>query len=137
MNDDMNIDKYLDETLKRPDAAGLKDDITKTIMLRIQNNLKRKQEQKKFVLIISSVFITMSVFIVGFIMWNIIESAPTIKIKIIDNSVHFFQSYAEVIARFFPSSGMSIIGTLISLGLFISAWFYFDLNKQRVTKKLS
>ncbi|MGE5458305.1 MAG: hypothetical protein ACM3RX_08110 [Methanococcaceae archaeon] len=132
--DEMNIDKYLDDALKNPDLRGLNNDIASKVMMRIQRRKKQKQEQKRFFIGIVSVFAIISLAITGTILYKIIESAPNIQISLVDNSVNYFNKAADFIYRMFPSGGVSIIGSVISLGLIITAYFYFDLNKAKLAK---
>ena len=108
------------------------DDFTTKLMKKIVKRSKAKKDQKIFVFSISSIFVSISLLIIGYVVY-LITSAPTAgqgSEKIIENTVNVFQNIAEPIKNFLTGKNIAIIGSIFSFGLLLSIYFVVDTLKR-------
>jgi anti-sigma factor RsiW len=125
----LNALREADRTLRNLQASEIKSNFTSLVMKRIERSLKSEKEQRKFIIIIASVFIIMSLTIVGIIGFEMIKNFNPVSSSTVKDSVKYVISATEFITNLFNSRNISIIGGVFSFGLIISARFFFDYSK--------
>ena len=121
--------KEVDRSLRNMPISEIKFDITSVIMQRIQWSDRSKREQKRFIIIISSFFISLCLSIAGFIGFEIIRNYNPERSKMLIDTVKYAKSMSVLITSLMNSTNMTIIGGVFSFGLLISAYFFFDYSK--------
>jgi anti-sigma factor RsiW len=125
--------------LKKLKEENVSENFTYTVMNRLRLQKKSYKEQKTFVLVVSSIFILLILGIVGTVVY-IGLSQPSEAESSVNYSqymIGFVQSVVSVISQIFTSKGISIFGSVISLGILISGYFFFEslkTTKQKVHK---
>ena len=121
----------------KPDHVS--DGFTDLLMKRLLSRRKALKEQKNFVLVISSVFIAALLVVIGLVIYSALsqgtdsQSSTNYSKYLID----FFQKLTSLIAQMFTGKGMSIFGSILSLGVLISGYFFFEsikASKQNFSK---
>ncbi len=112
---------------------------TELLMRRLQFRKKAIKEQRNFVLMVSSIFIAAILVIVGLIIYFAISQPSSTKTSVNYSNyiISFFESVAFAITQIFTSKGISIFGSIISLGILISGYFFFEnlkASKQNFSK---
>ncbi|HKI77728.1 MAG TPA: hypothetical protein VKA26_04230 [Ignavibacteriaceae bacterium] len=118
--------------LSKLKESELGDDFTTKLMKKIAKKSKAKKDQKIFVFSVSSIFVAISVLIIGYVVFAIL-SAPSAgqgSEKIIGNTVNAFQSITDPIKNFLTGKNIAIIGSVFSFGLLLSIYFVFDTLKR-------
>ena len=118
-----------DHSLRDLKVYEVKSNFTSLVMKRIQRGINSKQEQKKFIVGIITVFILMCLIIVGIVGYEVIKNINAGAPTALRDSVKYVTSASEFITSIFNSRNMSIVGGIFSFGLIISAWFFFDYSK--------
>ena len=125
----LNALREADRSLRNLKVPEIKSNFTSLVMDKIQKSIRSRQEQKKFIIGVISVFIIMCLAIVGIVGFEIIRNynpgAPTL----LKDSIKYVTSASEFIATLLNSKNLSVVGSAFSLGLIISAWFFFDYSK--------
>jgi nitrate reductase NapE component len=125
----LNALREANRTLKNLEAYETKSNFTSLVMKRIERSLKSKEEQKKFIIIIASVFMILCLTIVGIIGFEMIKNFNPGTSSTVKDSVKYIVSASEFISNLLNSKNISIIGGVFSFGLIISARFFFDYSK--------
>jgi hypothetical protein len=121
--------KEVDRSLRNMTTPEVGFDITTVIMQRIQWNEKSKKKQKRFIIIVSSVFILLSLSIAGFLGFEIIRNYNPGSSKTITDTVKYAKTVTDMITGFLNNTNMTIVGGVFSFGLLLSAYFFFDYSK--------
>jgi hypothetical protein len=98
-------------------------------MNKIQRSLRSKQEQKKFIVGVVSIFLIMCLAIAGIVGFEIIRNFNPGRSEAVTNSIKYITSASQLISSIFNSRNISIVGGVFSFGLIISAWFFFDYSR--------
>ena len=125
----LNALQNTDSSLKNIKLIEVKSNFTSLIMNKIQRSLRSRQEQKKFIVGVVSIFMMMCLAIAGFVGFEIISNYNPAASSAIRNSIKYVTSASQLISGIFNSRNISIIGGVFSLGLVISAWFFFDYSR--------
>lgn len=125
----LNALRETDRKLRNIKVPDIKSNFTSLVMNRIQKSLRSRQEQKKFILVIVSVFMLMCLTVVGVVGFEMIRNFNPGTSAVLKNSIKYITSASELLANLFSSKNLSIVGGTFSLGLVISAWFFFDFSK--------
>ena len=121
--------KEVDRSLRNMPVPEIGFDITSVIMQRIKWIEKLKQDQKRFIIVISSVFLLLCISIVGFVGFEMVRNYNPGNSKAIIDTVKYAKSLSVLITSLLTSTNMTIIGGIFSFGLLISAYFFFDYSK--------
>jgi hypothetical protein len=121
--------QHADRSLKNIKLIEVKSNFTALVMNKIQRSLQSRREQKKFIVIIISAFILMCLAIAGFVGFEIIKNYNPVATSAIRDSIKYVTTASQLISGIFNSRNISIIGGVFSLGLVISAWFFFDYSR--------
>lgn len=114
--------------LKNIKEEHVKDGFTNQVMNKLLSKKKAFREQRNFVIAISSIFISLIVFIIGLVIYYSFTSAgePQTTKNYIQVVLPFFQSIVSGIAQLFTAKGISVFGSILSLGILISGYFFFE-----------
>lgn len=110
-------------------------DFTSMLMRKIVRRTEPKG-QKYFIFSISSVFVLISLGIIGYLTSYILSlgSSSEEGSTGIDNFIYLVERMAGGIKTLFSSGNISIIGFIFSFAIIISAWFFFDSHRQAKAK---
>jgi anti-sigma factor RsiW len=125
--------------LKKIKDEKVTDNFTNLVMKKLQSRNKAFKEQRNFVFAISSIFVSIMLFILGLVIYyGVSQSGETHIIQnYTQHIITFFNSVATAIAQIFTPKGISIFGSIISLGILISGYFFFEnlkASKQKIHK---
>jgi len=121
--------KEVDHSLRNMPVPEITFDITSMIMQKILWNEKSKRQQKRFIIIVTSIFIILCLSIIGFVGFELIRNYHPENSKAIAYTIKYTKSISELLTSFFNKTNMTIIGAVFSFGLLISAYFIFDYSK--------
>ena len=125
--------------LKKIKEESVPDSFTDLVMKRLQSRTKAFKEQRHFVFAISSIFVLILSVIIGLVIYygvNQSSGAQTSQ-TYTQNIIPFFRSIASGITQIFSPRGISVFGSIISLGILISGYFFFEnlkATKQKIRK---
>ena len=107
---------------------------TDKVMMSISRKSKSKSRQKYFIISISSFIVLLCVLIFGFLLANILGSTYTsgMDSQSINTFNNITNSFISEINKLFRGQGLSIFGSILSLGIIISGYIFFE--KQKHTK---
>lgn len=118
-----------DHSLRNLAVLEVSSNFTSVVMKRIQRSLRSRQEQKKFIVGIVSIFIIMCFAVVGIIGFEIVKNFNPETSSMIKDSIKYITSASQLISNIFNNRNISIVGGVFSFGLIISAWFFFDYSR--------
>jgi anti-sigma factor RsiW len=113
----------------KEDEIGLQ--FTSNVMEKIRKKAKFKQSDKYFIISISS-FILLIIFILfGVVISQLINFTGTSStFSVSDNISNYANKLTGIINSIFTTKGISIFGTIISLGLIISIYTFYENHKK-------
>jgi anti-sigma factor RsiW len=117
--------------LKKIKEEFVEDNFTHRVMNRLLSRKKAYKEQRNFVLAVSSVFVFFILVIIGIVIYSA-ASAPISSQSSQSYSqiiVSTSQSIVSGIAQIFTPRGISIFGSILSIGILISGYFFFESIK--------
>jgi hypothetical protein len=110
---------------------------TRLVMSKIQKELKVKKEERFFIFSISSVFVALSLIIIGYVIYLLAFSSKASKpLQVITNFSNTFEKGILFFKTFLGSINTSILGSIFSLIIIISAYFLFE-NIKRTKEQIS
>lgn len=117
--------------LKEIKEFEVKENFTSNLMQRISAKFKPKKADKYFILSISSFFILLSLAIIGVVIALLVNSPEQTSStqQFMGYLVSSLESFSIFIRKIFDGSGISIFGSIISLGILITAYFFFESHK--------
>ncbi len=129
----------IDRELKDIKEYKVGNNFTSVVMKRILTTAKFRKKDKRFIVVISSIFLALSLGVIGFAFYLII---PELSVSSSANqSVNSFLNYitkpALSLTKLVNSQGISILGSVFSLVLLISGYVFFETqkaNKRRMSK---
>lgn len=125
--------------LKKLKEEHVSENFTYTVMNRLRLQRKSYKEQKTFISVVFSIFILLILGIVGAVIY-IGLTQPSDAESSVNYSQYIFgfvKSIVSMISQIFTPKGISIFGSVISLGILISGYFFFEslkATKQKVHK---
>jgi amino acid permease len=126
---ELNALQNTNRSLSKLTLLEVKSNFTSLVMNKIQRSLQSRQEQKKFIVGIISAFIVLCLAIVGFVGFETFRNFNPGTSNAIRESIKYVSTASEFISRIFNSRNISILGSVFSFGLIISAWFFFDYSR--------
>ena len=126
---ELNALQNTNRSLRKLTLLEVKSNFTSLVMNKIQRSLRSRQEQKKFIVGVVSIFLVMCLAIVGIVGFETFRSFNPGTSDAIRESVQYISSVTEFISKIMNSRNISIVGGVFSFGLIISAWFFFDYSK--------
>lgn len=117
--------------LKKIEEYKPGNDFTLRVMERISAKLKPKKSDKYFIFSISSFFILLSLGVIGIVFALLIQSPSesSSSQQVFSYLISSLESFSLFFRTIFSGSGLSIFGSIISFGILISAYFFFDTHK--------
>ncbi|HEY4754870.1 MAG TPA: hypothetical protein VIH28_02330 [Ignavibacteriaceae bacterium] len=125
--------------LKKIKENQVAESFTNLVMKKLKVRNKAFKEQRHFIYAISSIFVTVLLVIIGLIIYyGVNQSGGTQTSQTYTQVIiSFFRLIASGIAQIFTPRGISVFGSIISLGILISGYFFFEnlkASKQKVRK---
>lgn len=122
----------IEDGLKKMKSKNLSDGFTQNFMERLRLRSIRDKKQKRFVIFISSILVTLIVAFTGTLLFNIFsknisESKDVSLFKNISIDTSFL---TENFSRVFSNSNFSIIGISLSLVVLITLYFLLEEIKK-------
>lgn len=119
------------DELKRIKEFEVSHGFTSIVMNKISAKFKPKKADKYFIISVSSFFILLSLVIIGVVIAMISNSPEqsSSSEQVWGYLVSVLESFSIFIRKIFSGSGMSIFGSIISFGILITAYFFFDSHK--------
>ena len=104
------------------------EDFTASIMFKVRKNLKVARKDKYFIFSIVSIFVVISLIIIGYLIdWTAGQNSSINSItQNINNYVDGFVNAVSPIKDFLTAKNMSIIGSIFSFGIIISGYIFFE-----------
>ena len=108
-------------------------DFTNNVMARVNKKFALPKQQNYFIISISSLLVLICIGIVAYVVTAIIvSSAPqTESLQITETVNRFGSGLILELKKLFSGKNLSIIGSVFSLGILISGYFYFEQQKRR------
>lgn len=105
---------------------------TSIVMNKLTKKSKAKKEQRNFILSISSIFITISLGIIGYFVYILVTGPSTDSgsLVLVQDSMNTLKYITDPIKNLLSGKNIEIIGSVFSLGLLISVYFLFESIKQ-------
>lgn len=138
---DVKLKKRL-STLKRVDTELKKirvDEVsvafTQRVMQRISKKYRVPKEQKLFITYIVSSFGVLCLSFIGYIVINIAgEVSEAISAGAEKTVSYYSQSLIQSLVNIFSGLSISVFGSILSIVLLVSGYFFFEMSKQSKTK---
>jgi anti-sigma factor RsiW len=108
-------------------------DFTINVMARVNKKFALPKQQNYFIISISSVMLLICIVIITYVVTAIISSsAPqTESLQITETVNRFGNGLILELKKLFSGKNLSIIGSVFSLGILISGYFFFEQQKRR------
>ena len=118
-------------SLMREDKVSV--DFTNNVMARVSKKFALPKQQNYFIVSISSILVLICLVIVTYVVTAIISSsAPqTESLQITETVNRFGNGLILELKKLFSGKNLSIIGSVFSLGILISGYFFFEQQKRR------
>lgn len=108
---------------------------TQRVMQRISKKYRVPKEQKLFITSIISFFSVVCVSILGYIVINIAgEVSETVSSGAEKTVSNYSQSLIQSLVSTFSGLNISVFGSILSIVLLVSGYFFFEMSKQSKTK---
>jgi hypothetical protein len=121
--------------LKQMKEYSPSEEFTSLVMGKLFTKVESKKGQKVFIYSISGFFIVLSLVISGIALSIILNSAAASSSGEFSQNISSYTSkITEVIRDLFSDSGISIFGSILSLGIIIFSYFFFEFQKNLKTK---
>lgn len=124
-----------DKSLRNMSRETVSPDFTAGLMKKINRKSTAKNEQRVFILSVSSVFVIIALGIIGYVM-ALIFSGPSGgggTVAGTSEALAFLNSMIKPLKNLFGGTNISVIGSVFSLGLLVSIYFVLDLLKHSRT----
>lgn len=116
-----------DKLLRNIENDSTSLDFTKKVLQRINNQKNRAKQQKYFLFTILSILGIITLGVVGFIFVQIIPSSGTESNHII---TEYSQNMGDYFSNIFGKKNISIFGSILSFIMLVSAYFFYEYQKQ-------
>lgn len=117
--------------LKEIREFKVSNNFTSGVMSKIAIKFKPKRSDKYFIISISSFFILLSIAVIGIVISLMVNSPEQTSStqQFMGYLVSSLDSFSVFIRKIFNGSGISIFGSIISLGLLVTAYFFFENHR--------
>jgi hypothetical protein len=127
----LNSLKAIHFQLMRMESSSPSEDFTAKLMKRLERSVRRKKEQTYFFSVIFSVLLVLVLIIAGCAVS--ISSVKLAGYADIGNYLSNLNSHYDVILTWLKkvsqARSLTLIGSVLSLGILISAYFFYDTHK--------
>ncbi|HMU41784.1 MAG TPA: hypothetical protein PKA80_00675 [Ignavibacteriaceae bacterium] len=107
-------------------------DFTRSVMFRINKKRKANNEQRFFIGIVSAVFISLSILIVGYVLYLIVSFSNTANQM--EEAFTIVKSYTQIVTKplekLFSGHIMTIVGSILSMAILGSAYYFLETFKR-------
>jgi anti-sigma factor RsiW len=127
-----NALKLLHSELSVLQEDKVRNDFTSFVMAKINKKVAAPKEQKYFIFSISSFIVLLCLGIVGYAAYEIFSSysAPVETVQVTKTAQHLGNGLITELTKIFSSKNLSIIGSVFSLGILITGYFFFERQRQ-------
>lgn len=111
-------------------SIGFTDNLMKQI---VRRKFVVPQQQKYFIVSIATFITLLCLVIFGFSISAIISSAPPSigeSKSVVDSITYMSDGLVKVIEKVFTGQGLSIVGSIFSIIIIISGYFFFEMQKR-------
>jgi hypothetical protein len=131
--------KYNALKLVHGKLSDLKEDevrasFTETLMKQIVKRKFAIPNQQKYFIVLVATFITLLCLVIfGFSISAMISAAPpsiSESKSVVDSIMYMSDGLVKVIEKVFTGQGLSIIGSILSIVVLISGYFFFEMQKR-------
>lgn len=127
--------KRVDTELKKIRVDEVSVVFTQRVMQRISQKYRVPKEQKLFITYIVSSFGVLCLFFIGYLVINIAgEVSETISAGAEKTVSNYSQSLIQSLVNIFSGLNISVFGSILSIVLLVSGYFFFEMSKQSKTK---
>jgi hypothetical protein len=112
--------------LKNMPVEELPSNFTSGIMMRIQRSLKSKREQNFFIVSVLSLFLLISLGIIGYLLASFIFNTEPSSSDVFTQLTERSEDFITLLKNFFSKGNISIIGSVFSFILLISGYFFYE-----------
>ncbi|MGD8305898.1 MAG: hypothetical protein PVF17_04525 [Ignavibacteria bacterium] len=128
----INAFKVLHQELSTLREDQVSRDFTDNIMKRISRRSVTARTQKYFIIAMFSFIILLCLGVVGYVVYTIISSvsAPSEPTQVTETAKQLGNGLITELTKIFSGKNLSIIGSVFSLGILISGYFFFERQKQ-------
>jgi hypothetical protein len=107
-------------------------DFTINVMARVNKKFALPKQQNYFIISIASILVLACLIIVTYVVTAVISSsAPqTESLQITETVNRFGSGLISELMKLFSGKNLSIIGSVFSLGILISGYFFFEHQKR-------
>ncbi|NWF89211.1 MAG: hypothetical protein HXY50_07070 [Ignavibacteriaceae bacterium] len=116
------------EQLKKTQEEFISDTFTDRVMKKVFARKKAQKEQRNFILAVSSIFVFFFLIIIGVVVFTAFNSH--VESHYTQNYTHDFisllKNVGSKILLIFSPKGISIFGSILSLGILITGYFFFE-----------
>lgn len=127
-----NALKIIHKELTLMQREKVSDEFTNKVMERINKKFALPKQQNYFIISIVSILALICLGIVGYVIMTIISSSvtQTESVKITEVVNQFGSVLISELKKLFRGQNLSIIGSVFSLGILISGYFFFEHQKR-------
>ena len=105
---------------------------TSLVMQKIQGKVSANRRDKVFIFSISSIIILFSLILIGYAAAVVVQSIPasTQTGEGFQLYINHFINFLDSTKKYLTQNNISILGSIISFGVIISAYFFFESHKR-------
>ncbi len=124
--------KLIHKELSLMQEDKVSDDFTNSVMAKVNKKFVLPKQQSYFIISVSSVMLLICIVIIAYVVTAIISSsAPqTESLQITETVNRFGNGLTLELKKLFSGKNLSIIGSVFSLGILISGYFFFEHQKR-------
>ena len=119
--------------LKKIKVEAVNEKFTEMVMRKLNSRKKAMREQRNFLFIVLGIGGAIMAFVLGLVIFSAVTQTDgsNVSADYSQQVVSFFRHIAVGVLQLFTPKGMSIIGSIISLGILISGYFFFENLKSQ------
>jgi hypothetical protein len=126
----------IDYNLKKVQAENPSDRFTYNVMAKIRKNSAKFRSQNYFIIFIAGIIFLLCIAVVAYAYITSVNSGSQIPLSldIIENSGNTIERFTRILSNIFNPEYFSLVGSLISVTVLISGYFFFESHR-RVMKR--
>ena len=129
-----NALKFVNDKLQDLNEEKVSPDFTNDLMKRILKSRFVVPKQQKYFIVSVATFITLLCLVIfGFSISALISSTPSSigdSTSVVDSITKLSDGLVKVIEKVFSGRGLSIVGSIFSIIIIISGYFFFEMQKR-------
>lgn len=103
---------------------------TKKVMMRISKKYRVQKDQKYFIAFIYSIFGALCFAILGYLIVSVSgEISETITTQTSETVNNYSENFVQVVKNLFSKMNISVLGSILSIVLLVSGYFFFEMSK--------